>query len=141
MEVAVRTVLVVDDEECVRDLVRTVLQNRDCRVLEAPDGYAALDCAQREVPDLILCDCRMPGLSGLQVLSRLRGDNRTAAIPVILMSGFQEEETELAGRMLKAEGRLCKPFRPVQLLEEMHRVFSPTPHSTLTAETQPSPPA
>ncbi len=84
-----RTVLVVDDEECVRDLVRTVLQNRDCRVLEAPDGYAALDCAQHELPDLILCDCRMPGLSGRQVLSRLRGD-RTAAIPVILMTGLRK---------------------------------------------------
>lgn len=124
-----RTVLVVDDEECVRDVVRAVLENRDCRILEAQDGEAALDRARHELPDLVLCDCCMPGLSGPQVLSHLRNDRRTAAIPVILMSGFRDEETEMAGRFLNANGYLLKPFRPVQLLEEMRRVFSLPPAS------------
>ncbi len=132
-----RTVLVVDDEECIRDLVRSVLQNRDCRVLEAPDGYTALDCVHHELPDLILCDCRMPGLSGAQVLRQLRSDSRTAAIPFILMSGVRDEETELAGRFLNAQGYLLKPFRPVQLLEELRRILSPPPHPVLPA-TRPS---
>ncbi len=136
-----RTVLVVDDEECIRDLVRGVLQNRDCRVLEALDGYTALDCVRAELPDLILCDCRMPGLSGAQVLSRLRADARTAGIPFILMTGLRDEETEMAGRFLNAQGYLLKPFRPVQLLEELRRVLNPTPHPASPAGSRPSAPA
>lgn len=117
------TVLVVDDEACIRDLVKVVLENRDCRVLEAPDGDTGVDTARRELPDLVLADCRMPGLSGPEVVSRLRGDSRTARIPVILMSGLGDEETEQVGCYLSANGHLLKPFRPVQLLDEMSHIF------------------
>jgi DNA-binding response OmpR family regulator len=122
----VKTVLVVDDEPSICDLVRTVLENQDCRVLEAGNGEVGLDLAARQRPDLVLVDCRMPGLSGAQVLKQLRADARTAAIPVILMSGLRDEETERAGRCLHAEGYLLKPFRPVQLLGEVQQALRAT---------------
>jgi len=118
-----RTVLVVDDEQSIRDLVRVVLENGECRVLDAPDGGSGIKLAAREHPDVVIVDCRMPGLSGPQVVKQLRADVRTTAIPVILMSGIRDEETGQASLQVPPNGYLLKPFRPVQLLQEIQQVL------------------
>lgn len=119
----VKTVLVVDDEEHIRDLVRVVLEGRDCRVLAADDGASGLTLAATVRPDLMLLDSRIPAHPGSEVLSELRADTRTALIPVILMSGIKDCQTEEAERLAEADGCLLKPFRPVQLLEEIQHVL------------------
>lgn len=125
-----KTVLVVDDEGCIRDLVRVILESGECRVLDAPDGSAGLELAAREHPDVILLDCRMRGLSGEDVLKRLRADGRTASIPIIMMSGLGREHIANYSHLLHADGYLVKPFRPVELLQEIEQVFkAPSCHA------------
>ncbi len=118
-----KTVLVVDDEECIRDLVRVILENAECRVLDAADGSTGLEVATRERPNVILLDCRMRGLSGEDVLKKLHADGRTAAIPIIMMSGVLKECVADYSRVLNADGYLVKPFRPVELLQEIEHVL------------------
>ncbi len=122
-----RTVLVVDDDERIRELVCATLENRGCRVLAEESGIAALQTARRERPDLILMDCRLRGLSGAEVLRLLRADARTVGTPVILMSGFTSDEMQPERHLLQANGFLLKPFRPVQLLVEMQYALQAAP--------------
>ncbi len=117
------TILVVDNEACVRDAVRLVLENRECRVLVASGGRAALDLATREHVDLILLDCRLQGMTAKQVLAQFRAAAATAAIPVVLMSRIQDAETEKNGH-LRANGYLLKPIHPVALLNEIQQALT-----------------
>ncbi len=117
------TVLVVDSEPCIRDIVRMTLESRDCRILEASDGARALDLAVASRPDLILLDGQLPDLPGAEALMRWRADAATADVPVILMSGLEQAEM----LELRAEGFLLKPFRPVELLSEIQQALNSAP--------------
>jgi len=119
-----KTVLVVDDEECIRSVIRDVLENPDCRVLEAADAASGLDLARLEMPDLILLDYCMPGTSGTQVVERLQ-QGPTAYIPVILMSGLGDI-TMFSIIANNAAAYLIKPFSRTELLMKMNEVMIPS---------------
>lgn len=107
------TILVVDDERLNRAALAELL-GQEYRVLLAKDGLGALAHAQREAPQLllILLDVSMPGMSGYEVLSALRADERTAGIAVIFITGQSEDAAEEYGLSLGAADYVSKPIRP-----------------------------
>ncbi|BCV23854.1 response regulator transcription factor [Gelria sp. Kuro-4] len=109
-------ILVVDDEPHVVELVRFNLEKEGFRVLAADDGPAALEVARREVPDLIVLDLMLPGLSGLEVFRLLKEEKKTRAIPVIMLTARASEADRVLGLELGADDYIVKPFSPRELI-------------------------
>lgn len=101
-------ILVVDDEEDVRDLLSRFLTRRGYEVDTAADGEAALEAVAQEKPDIVLLDIKLPKLSGLDVLERLRDEASDVAI--ITMSGVADENTARRSLELGAADFVTKPF-------------------------------
>lgn len=112
MNDAPQTVLIVDDDRISRTMLAEVLRD-DCRVVLARDGESALDRLTRDGDiSLVLLDITMPGLSGYDVLMRMRRDEQTRDIPVIFISGLSDEDDESRGLELGAVDYVFKPIRP-----------------------------
>ena len=101
-------VLIVDDEPPIRRFLKTALSAQDYRVEEAGDGEAALDFLKRNPVDLVVLDLGLPGMDGLEVLRRLRGQG--IAIPVIILSSRDDEAGKVAALDLGADDYVSKPF-------------------------------
>ena len=113
-----KRILVVDDEQSVRSLVSLSLEGPDCKVETFGDGRDALESLTAEYPDLILLDVGLPGMSGDEVLRRLRADQRTAAIPVVMLTGLEPPEGS------EPDGVVLKPFTPASLRESIETWLS-----------------
>ena len=109
------TVLVCDDEDVLRALVRATLDGGDYAIVEARDGDEALARALAERPDLILLDMMMPGRSGLDVLAELRRDPELAKTPVIMLTARTQASDREAADRAGANRYLAKPFSPLEL--------------------------
>ena len=105
-------VLVVDDNEDHRFLTRRALAPLKERVSVAlaADGPSALDAIRQEPPDIVLLDVKMPGMDGFEVLRRLREDERTRALPVVLFTSSDHEEERARAQALGASGFVTKPL-------------------------------
>lgn len=119
-----KTVLVVDDEQDILDLVRFRLEHDGYRVITASDGEAGLSLARTERPDLCVLDVMMPKLSGLEVLARLRDDPSTAAMRVILLTARGQDADVDRGFELGAHDYVTKPFSPKELRRRVHAQLS-----------------
>lgn len=106
-------ILVVDDEPPIRRLLRTTLAAQDYRVEEAADGEAALDFLKRNPVDLIVLDLGLPGLDGLAVVRRLRGEGNVT--PIIILSSRDDEAGKVAALDLGADDYVSKPFGAEEL--------------------------
>jgi DNA-binding response OmpR family regulator len=115
-----RTVLVVDDEPMLRNLLSRLLQVEGYEVVEAEDGQAALDIVGAQEPDLVLLDVMMPARSGLDVLGDLR---RTSDVPVILVSALGEEADRVLGLKMGADDYVVKPFSAAELSARIESVL------------------
>ena len=104
-----KRVLVIDDEATVRTLVALSIEGPDCKVEAFSDGRDALEALGGDYPDLILLDLGLPGMTGDEVLRRLRADRKTASIPVVLLTGREPPEEPVP------DGVLLKPFTPASL--------------------------
>jgi DNA-binding response OmpR family regulator len=111
----VATVLVVDDDPDVCDLVAYKLEQAGFVVRRASDGDAALRAVAAERPDLVLLDIMMPGVPGLEVLRRWRADSATAALPVIMLTAKAQGNDVERGVELGADDYVVKPFSPREL--------------------------
>lgn len=111
-----KTVLVIDDERDLVDILSFNLQREQYRVLTAFDGESALDVARRESPDLILLDLMLPGIDGLEVCRRLRADARTASIPIVMLTAKGEETDAVIGLAQGADDYVRKPFGVKELM-------------------------
>ncbi|MEY4751311.1 MAG: hypothetical protein RIQ60_3525 [Pseudomonadota bacterium] len=117
-------VLVVDDQPEIRRLLRVALARR-CRVIEAVDGPAALDCVRASHPRAVLLDIMMPGpLDGLQVLDALKADPATRPIKVAMLSARGQEADLANARQRGADAYFTKPFSPLQVLAWVGQVLS-----------------
>ena len=115
-----RRVLVVDDERDLVDLITYNLKRNGYEVLAAGDGNAALEIAQRELPDLIVLDLMLPGIDGTEVARRLKGDARTAGIPIVMLTAKSEETDVVVGLTLGADDYVTKPFSMKILLARLN---------------------
>lgn len=113
------TVLVVDDNADMRDYLTGLLRER-WRVRAVADGQAALAVAHEDPPDLILSDVMMPGLDGFELVSALRADPATRAIPVVLLTARAGEESTVEGLEAGADDYLVKPFSARELVARVN---------------------
>ena len=112
-----RHVLVIDDNDELRDAVAGVLNLSGFNVIDARDAETAIDLVKHQRPDLIICDVRMPGMDGYSLLGEIRNHSETASIPVILMTGSASKEDYRRGMVNGADDYLFKPFTPEELVE------------------------
>lgn len=118
-----KKILVADDEENLRILVRTTLDDPACMILEAGDGNETIWIARAEHPDLILLDWMMPGISGIDVLKILHQDRQTADIPVIMLTAKAQQKDRELGLSVGARAYLVKPFSPLELMAKVQEVL------------------
>jgi len=116
-------VLVVDDHADMRAYVASCLR-AEFRVLTAAAGEAGLAMVAEAGPDLVLSDLMMPGLDGLELCRRLKTDERTSHIPVVLLTARTADESRLAGLELGADDYLTKPFRPQELRARVRNLLT-----------------
>jgi two-component system, sensor histidine kinase and response regulator len=105
-----KRILVIDDEEGLREMVHLALDHNGFDVVEAENGAVGIEKARKELPDLILCDVNMEKVDGYLTLSALRSEPTTAAIPFILMTGMADQAGMRHGMELGADDYLPKPF-------------------------------
>lgn len=105
-----KKILVIDDEEWLREMMQLALRQRGFEVLEAENGAVGIEKARKELPDLILCDVNMEKVDGYLTLSSLRSEPTTASIPFILMTGLADQAGMRHGMELGADDYLPKPF-------------------------------
>jgi DNA-binding response OmpR family regulator len=110
------TVLVVDDEPSIVQLVRITLEMASVHVVEAADGASAVERALAARPDLVLLDVDLPDLSGLEVCRRLKGEERMAHTRIVMLTAAAQQDDIARGLAAGADQYLTKPFSPVRLL-------------------------
>jgi two-component system phosphate regulon response regulator PhoB len=117
-------VLVVDDDEAIRTVVRWQLDDAGFRVVEAQDGPSALRRLRNDQPALVVLDLSLPGLGGLDILRQVRGGQTGRTdLPVIVLSGRSGESDRIAGLDLGADDYLVKPFSPGELAARVRSVL------------------
>jgi len=109
-------VLVVDDEPDIVALVAYHLAKAGYRVSTATNGTDAIEQAKTEIPSLVVLDLMLPGMSGYDVLERLRSEDTTAGVAVLMLTARREEADRIRGLSLGADDYLTKPFSPQELV-------------------------
>ncbi len=121
-----RKLLIVDDEDGVRSLVKMTLESSNYEILEARDGDEAMALVHHQHPDLVLLDVMLPDSSGIDICRIIKSNPESAATTVVMLTakaqGSDLEEAEAAG----ADGYFTKPFSPVALLHRVERIFGVT---------------
>lgn len=127
-----RRILVVDDEASVRDVLTRYLEREGYRVEVAADGQSALRAAY-EQPDLIVLDLMLPGVNGLEVCRRLRGQSN---VPIIMLTARDEEADKLIGFTTGADDYITKPFSPAELVLRIKAVLRRVEVAAVPAQQQ-----
>jgi two-component system, OmpR family, alkaline phosphatase synthesis response regulator PhoP len=122
------TILVIDDEKDLIELVSYNLGKEGFAVRSASNGETGLASAMNDLPDLILVDLMMPGMDGLEVCRRLRADTRTSAIPLIMLTAKSSESDRVVGLELGADDYVTKPFSPRELAARVKAVLRRSSH-------------
>jgi len=117
------TILIVDDEEDILELLNYNLTREGYQVLMAQSGEQALEAAQSELPGLIILDLMLPGIDGLDVCRELKKDSKTQNIPIIMLTAKGEEADIVTGLELGADDYVTKPFSPKVLLARVRSVL------------------
>jgi two-component system phosphate regulon response regulator PhoB len=118
-----QTVLVVDDERDIVELVRYTLTQAGYRVVSAQDGRQGLDLARRERPDLIILDLMLPIMPGTEVARTLRQEEKTRDIPIVMLTARGEEVDRVVGFELGADDYVVKPFSPRELVLRVQAIL------------------
>lgn len=116
-------ILVVEDEPAIQELIAANLQLAGHQVLRAADAETALALVREAIPDAILLDWMLPGISGIQLARRLRADERTREVPIIMLTARSEEVDKVAGLEAGADDYVTKPFSPRELMARIKAVL------------------
>ena len=126
-----RKILIVDDESAIRDMLRVALEMADYQCIEASNAQDAHSLIIDEKPDLILLDWMMPGTSGIELARRLKRDEVTANLPIIMLTAKGEEDNKIQGLEVGADDYITKPFSPRELVARLKAVLRRAdPHIT-----------
>ncbi|TVP59989.1 MAG: phosphate regulon transcriptional regulatory protein PhoB [Halomonadaceae bacterium] len=118
-----RTILIVDDEPAIREMIAVALEMAGYRYLEAEDALQAHALIVDERPDLILLDWMLPGTSGIELARRLKREESTAEIPIIMLTAKVEEDNRIQGLETGADDYITKPFSPRELVARLKAVL------------------
>jgi DNA-binding response OmpR family regulator len=130
-----KKVLIIEDEELVREGIIELLDSEGFDIIEAADGTTGLSKAQQYIPDLIICDVMMPGLNGFQVLEALQKDVSTSTIPFIFLTAKSERADVRFGMDLGADDFITKPFKSDELFKAVtSRLHKSNKQSSKTEE-------
>lgn len=126
-------ILVVEDEAAIREMLNFSLGRAGFDVHEAADARQAQDMMGSHVPDLVLLDWMLPGISGVDLAHKLRQGSRTKDVPIIMLTARGEEESKIKGLEAGADDYITKPFSTQELVARIKAVLRRTGHAT-TAE-------
>jgi two-component system phosphate regulon response regulator PhoB len=136
---AKETILVVEDEEDIRELLKYNLEKEGYQIFGAATGEEALQAVRRRRPDLILLDLMLPGIDGLEVCRRIKGDPQARDLPIIMLTAKGEETDIVTGLELGADDYVTKPFSPrvlvARLRAALRRRSQPLPPQTAPLKT------
>ncbi|MEW6765294.1 MAG: phosphate regulon transcriptional regulator PhoB [Pseudomonadota bacterium] len=118
-----KTILIVEDEKPIREMVTFALGRAGYTLIEAGDIAEAFESLARQVPDLILLDWMLPGASGLELARRLKKDELTRDVPIIMLTARGEEEDKVTGLEAGADDYITKPFSPRELQARIKAVL------------------
>ena len=118
-------ILLADDEEDIKTVMRLFLEEKGYEIVTAFDGLDAIDITRREQPDLILLDIMMPVINGYEVCQKLKADASTANIPIVMLSAAAHADSVKKGLDAGAVDYLVKPFDPEKLEEVIQHVLGP----------------
>lgn len=121
-----KKILVVDDEAPIRDMLRIALEMAEYEVLEAEDAQDAHTIIVDAKPDLVLLDWMMPGTSGVELARRLKRDDVTKDVPIIMLTAKGEEDNKIQGLEIGADDYITKPFSPRELVARLKAVLRRT---------------
>ncbi len=128
-----KTILIIEDEQDLAELVAFNLEKEGYRSVTALDGVSGLEAARAHSPDLILLDLMLPGMGGIGVCKALKGNPKTAVIPIILLTAKGEEIDRVVGFEIGADDYVVKPFSTRELLLRIKAVLRRT-HPAKTAD-------
>ncbi len=120
------TVLVVEDEQDILDVVDYNLQQAGFRVLKAMNGIDAVNLVKKERPEMVVLDLMLPGLDGKEVCRRIRQEDKTRRIPVLILTAKAEEVDRIIGFEIGADDYMTKPFSPRELVLRVQAVLRRT---------------
>jgi len=118
-----RCILIVDDSETVRQVLKLALGNAGYQVVEAEDGFDALAKLSGAQIDMLITDLNMPNMDGLELIKKVREEGKHRFKPIVLLTTESSEEKKKAGREAGASGWIVKPFKPEQLLKVVKMVL------------------
>ncbi len=121
-----KTVLIVDDEAPIREMIAVALEMADYDYIEAADAREAHALIVDKQPDLILLDWMLPGTSGVELARRLKKEETTAEIPIIMLTAKVEEDNKIQGLEVGADDYITKPFSPRELVARLKAVLRRT---------------
>ncbi len=117
------TILIVDDEADILELIRYNLKSEGYFIWSAVTGEAAVKIAREQVPDLIVLDLMLPGIDGMEVTRILKNDDRTKDIPIVMLTAKGDESDIVAGLELGANDYISKPFSPRELVARIRAIL------------------
>ena len=117
------TILIVEDERDIVKMLDYNLKKEGYKTLVAHDGEDAIDAANTKQPDLILLDLMLPGMDGLEVCKTLKGESKTALLPIIMLTAKSQESDKVVGLELGADDYVTKPFSPRELIARIKAVL------------------
>jgi len=118
-----KTVLIVEDDKAIVDLLEIHIKDLDCKVLKAYDGEKGLELALKEKPDLMILDVSMPKMDGFQVCQKVRAEQNT---PIIMLTAKSEEIDRVLGLEIGADDYITKPFSVRELIARIKAIFRRT---------------
>lgn len=119
-----KKLLIADDEVGIRSLVRMTLEDEAFEILEASNGEEAVELSRKHLPQLILLDVMMPGLTGFEVCRTLKSDPETKGMTVIMLTARAQDVDLEEGRSAGADDYFTKPFSPVALIRKVEEVLA-----------------
>lgn len=118
-----KNILIVEDEAAIREMVRFALGKSGFNFIEASDADEAQALMADQLPDLILLDWMLPGMSGIELARRLKRDDYTRGVPIIMLTARSEEDDRVGGLEAGADDYVTKPFSPRELVARIKAVL------------------